>query len=296
MLRDKIISVSISYRNITHYLKLGYNAILNQVLDINIEHLPTSSHIKVFAICEICSSSNSLIYHKYIVNKKRHGFYGCRGCSRQKAGLTSINRYGVDNYSRTDEFKKRIEITNINKFGYKTNLISPDYKDIIKNRLKEKYGTDKFYEINRKTSERKDKVVFKWCDRLDDIIKNSPMLLLSEDLYDDNNINNDYFLYRNECRRISVKNVKILFNSWSGFDYYDSTDISKNFNLDHNHVDYPTIDHKISIYYGFKNKISFEEISDINNLCITKRSINSKKRNLNEKEFIESLKSTSSLV
>ena len=291
MLRDKIIAVNISYRNITHYIKLGYDAILNQFLDISIEHLPTSSHIKVFAICEICSSSTSLIYHKYIVNKKRHGLYGCKGCSRQKAGLTSINRYGVDNYSRTDEFKKRIEITNTNKFGYKTNLISPGYKDIIKNKLKEKYGTDKFYEINRKKSERKDKVTFKWCDRLDDIIKNSPMILLSEDLYDDNNVNSDYYLYRSECRRLSVRNIKILLESWSGFDHYDSEDISKNFNLDYNHTDYPTIDHKTSIYYGFKNNLPFSDISDISNLCVTKRSLNSKKRSLNEKEFLETLKS-----
>jgi hypothetical protein len=43
---------------------------------------------------------------------------------------------------------------------------------------------------------------------------------------------------------------------------------------------YPTIDHKNSVFYGFMNNIPPEDISDISNLCITKRFINSSK-NLN---------------
>ena len=61
--------------------------------------------------------------------------------------------------------------------------------------------------------------------------------------------------------------------------------IRDNFNLHSNSNDYPTIDHKISCLYGFKNNISIDIISDISNLCITKRIINSKKSQLNEDEF-----------
>lgn len=50
-------------------------------------------------------------------------------------------------------------------------------------------------------------------------------------------------------------------------------------------TNYPTIDHKISVYYGFINNISPEEIGDISNLCITKRWINSTKRDSIESEF-----------
>ena len=119
MIKNELIEVDISYRNITHYRKLGYNPIINERLNIKTIDLPTSSHVKVEAICEICGSLNEIIYHKYIVNKKRHGFYGCRGCSRQKAALTSIETYGVDNYSKTDEYKVRVEKTNMDKYGYK---------------------------------------------------------------------------------------------------------------------------------------------------------------------------------
>jgi hypothetical protein len=37
---------------------------------------------------------------------------------------------------------------------------------------------------------------------------------------------------------------------------------------------YPTIDHKVSVLYGFKNGIEPEEISKLDNLCITKRILN----------------------
>ena len=67
---------------------------------------------------------------------------------------------------------------------------------------------------------------------------------------------------------------------------YIYVDILNNFKLDHNDPNYPTIDHKISVYYGFKNSIDPNIIGSIDNLCITKRSINSSKRHLIEEEFI----------
>ena len=85
-------------------------------------------------------------------------------------------------------------------------------------------------------------------------------------------------LYRNEVRRLTKQNSKILFENWDGIDFYDKEFIKNNFNLPHNDPKSPTIDHKISIYEGYSKKISPEIIADISNLCITKRSINSSKR------------------
>lgn len=283
MLKNSYTKVYISYRNKTHYLKLGYKPILDTELEIKTEHLPTSSHVKVDVICSICKIENNIQYDKYIINVKRHNFYGCKKCSRQKAALTSVDRYGVDNYSKTDEWKKRVEDTNIHKYGYKTNLLCPKFKENIKSILLEKYGTEKFWEIRELNGKNKK---LKLIDIMDiDIID----ILKSEDLYSDfldiEDIN--YVLYRNECRRITTFNNKELMNSWDGLDYYDNDNISENFKLDHNDPSYPTIDHKISVYYGFINKIDPNEIGSIYNLCITKRSINSKKRDMIESDFIK---------
>lgn len=65
----------------------------------------------------------------------------------------------------------------------------------------------------------------------------------------------------------------MLLESWDGIDYYDGECIKDNFNLPYYDINYPTVDHKISIFEGFKNNIVADEIADISNLCFTKRCI-----------------------
>jgi hypothetical protein len=281
MIKLEKIKVPISYRNITHYIKLGYNPILGEELEIKTEDLPSSSHVKIEVCCSICKKESILMYCKYIENKKRLGFYGCKKCSRQKAALTSIERYGIDNYSKTEEYKIRSEKTFMEKYGYKTNLLSPEHKEYTKKYLEENYNVSNFYEIRRKSTKNK----FKFKSEVLELVKKD--LYLSENKYDESLLTQDYILYRNECRRITEKNLKKLFKNWDGRDYYDNEYINENFQLYHNDKNYPTIDHKISIYYGFKNSINVEIIGALDNLCITKRFINSSKRNMNEVEFRE---------
>jgi hypothetical protein len=89
--------------------------------------------------------------------------------------------------------------------------------------------------------------------------------------------NNEYKKYRNKITILTNKNKEKLLENWDGRDYYDGEYIKDNFVLPNSNKEYPTIDHKISVYYGFNNNISVEEISNINNLCITKKYINSSK-------------------
>jgi hypothetical protein len=200
-LNNRII-INISYRNITHYLKLGYDAMLNSNLEINVLDLPSVSHVRVDAICEKCFSINNIQFCKYVSNKERDGSYTCKMCKVSK--------------------------------------------------------TKKLFNIER-----------------------------SEDRHQ--NIDNISFrLYKNEVRRLTKRNSKLLFDNWNGCDYYDDEYIKDNLSSTHTSDGYPTIDHKTSVYHGFKNNILASEIADINNLCITKRSINSSKRNLLDYEFPKS--------
>jgi len=286
MIKDEKIKINISYRNITHYIKLGYNPILNEMLEIKAIDLPTVSHQIIVAICEICGVQRDLKYHKYVENKKRHGFYGCKSCSRQKAALTSLEKWGCESYSLTEEYKKRVEKTNIEKYGYKTNLLNPEYQKLIKSKIKDLYGTENFWEIR----ERKDKKRFKMNDKIESL-RSYDEIIYSEDKYDNSLLNENYYRYRTECRRLTEKNIKKLLEDWSGLDYYDGDNISENFNLEHNDSSYPTIDHKTAIYYGYINNIDPKEIAKISNLCITKRGINSLKRDMCESDFLDFLKS-----
>jgi hypothetical protein len=85
---------------------------------------------------------------------------------------------------------------------------------------------------------------------------------------------------------LTERNRKFLLEKWDGIDYYDGEYIKDNFNLSHTDPLFPTLDHKISIIYGFKNDIPLEDISKIENLCMTKRKINSSKSHNIESDFI----------
>jgi hypothetical protein len=95
----------------------------------------------------------------------------------------------------------------------------------------------------------------------------------------------DYGSYRRVVDNYTNLNKKELFNRWDGVDYYDGSYIRNNYNLHFNDDKYPSIDHKISVLYGFNNNISPEEISNVENLCITTRINNSTKNSLNEISF-----------
>lgn len=92
-----------------------------------------------------------------------------------------------------------------------------------------------------------------------------------------------------------VKNK--LYSEWNGLDYYTNEKLISNEEYAKNNPDVhfntnalqPSIDHKKSIFYGFKNNISPEEIGDISNLCVCSRSTNSCKSFLCEDDFIKIL-------
>ncbi len=91
-----------------------------------------------------------------------------------------------------------------------------------------------------------------------------------------NQISN-YSQYRRLITKETKKWRKQLFKNWNGICYYTGEKllIDKKQYLNKK---YRTIDHKISIIYGFLNNISYLIIGNISNLCICSRSINCHKK------------------
>lgn len=174
---------------------------------------------------------------------------------------TCLEKYGVDNYNKTEECKDKITNTNLLKYNVKR------YNNRIKHKetCLEKYGVDSY----SKTTECKEKVKAT-------SIKNG--FRLEDEFY------TEFQLFRKSVNNLTHSIKKELLNNWNGYDYYDKEYIKDNFNLHHNDRNYPTIDHKISVYYGFINDISVEDLCKLDNLCITKRYINSSKNRNNEYE------------
>jgi len=109
--------------------------------------------------------------------------------------------------------------------------------------------------------------------------------------YDDS----EWHKYKLKVQQLTKKEMKKLFEQWDGYDYYDGEyikDYDKN-----DFKNYRTIDHKISISYGYNNNISPEIIGNKDNLCITKSYLNSmKSAKTTEKEFIERIKNKKNTI
>jgi hypothetical protein len=208
---------------------------------------------------------------------------------KQKSKNTLINKYGVDSYSKTDDFKyqlkfkmdvtiEKIKNTFKNKYGDEYLSKTEYWKEIFKSKVggtiekcKEtclkKYGVDNVSKV----------------EFIKDKIKNTKEI--NGIIIPDSEIDN-WSKYKRDVRRITNNNKKKLYEDWDGYDYYDNEYIKVFFSKCSTHRFYPTIDHKISVYYGFKNSIDPIIVGSIDNLCITKRFINSSKSSLIESEFL----------
>ena len=328
MIKEDKVLVKINLRNSTHYKKYGYDISQKELL-VNIDELTKNSKSRVTAICEICSSENSVTYGKYNVNKDRNnkGYYSCFNCKNIEKEKTCIEKYGVKSYSMTEEFKssesekwkgikkgdEKGKATMIEKYGvdsyFKTKeskeynkkwMSSDEFKEKSKIKLIEVYGVDHYSKTDRfkvDIESKKDVILDKiketfiknynidWASKLSNIkdkirkTKEDNGTVIPDELLSDWNI------YKRKVRNITNSNKKYLYENWDGNDYYDNELIKGYLSHTSTHRFYPTIDHKISVYFGFMNNISPDEIGSLDNLCITKRFINSMKGKLIENNF-----------
>jgi len=175
---------------------------------------------------------------------------------KDKIKNTCLQKYGVENPFQSYEIKNVIKSTILYRYGVTHVMLVDSIKDKIKNTCLEKYGVQ--YPMNNLNIKEKSKQTR---------IKNGNQM--------PDNLLSDWDIYRKEVKNETYKNKRKLFIDWDGFDFYDNEYIVNN--KDYKDSNYPTIDHKISIFEGFKQKICPIIIGHIDNLCITKKRINSSK-------------------
>ena len=261
MILTKTIQIRINNKNIEHYKTQNINVVYGEVYDMDVSYVSRYSKYKILAKCETCGAEKELPMQKYHQNWDRSNSYNCKSCNNITYKKSMLEKYGYDNPSSTPECVEKRKKTCLEKYGNEYAIANNEVKDKIKNSIFDKYGGhhSKVPEIMKKI---KDK------GKLTKIGKG---LVIPDDEL------NEWELYRRIVRNITNLNRNKLFEDWNGLDYYDDEYIKNNFDIKHTDYDYPTIDHKISVIYGFKNNITPEEIGGIENLCITKKGINSSK-------------------
>jgi len=265
------------------------------VIDLDVNKLTKGSHVKITAICDICGNEKETLYKSYLKMTKKDGLYYCVKCRKIKTKNSNLEKYGVENVMQLDETKEKMYKTNKERYGHICSAQSDEIKEKSKKTCLEKYGVDNFL----KTKEMRDKVKKTNLERygvenvmqVKKIYEKQEHTMLKK--YGVKNISElykikeetNFMIYKRNANRLTKRKLKQLYNLWDGFDYYDGEYIAENLLLESNSNIFPTVDHKISIYYGFKNNIPENEISYVNNLCITKRKINSSKNKKTLEEF-----------
>lgn len=213
--------------------------------------------VEHFSKTEDYKHNHSFLMKKIIKDKKEKGIYDCPfSCKINKELRESamVNKYGAKYSFNIPEIKKKIQDKNLEKFGHISPFGNKEIREKIKENIVYKYKG----------------VVSKYID----------------DIYN----KNEYRIYRRKIRYRTDLLRNELFKNWNGYDYYDGEYIRDYLELNKNNSKYPSIDHKISCFYGFINNIEPDVIANVDNLCITKKRINSSKREKLEEEFKEILK------
>ena len=264
MILTKKVKIRMEGKNFKIYKSKGYIFKWREIIDINIEDVLLNSNVIISAKCDICGNLKIIQYNFYNKNLSRGGFYSCQKCSTLKRKTKCLLLFGVDNYIKTKEYIDNLKKICIDKYGVDNFFKSSVFKEKRMKSILLKYGTNNFQkclEVRNKT--------MKTCIEKYGVEYSGNL--------NRNHNTSEFKDYKRICRNITNSNKKMLYINWDGFDYYDGEYIKEHKSLNFNDNKYPTIDHKLSVYYGFVNNISPEIICNLDNLCITKRILNSKK-------------------
>jgi hypothetical protein len=146
MIIDREVEIKLNSSNIKHYINMGYvlpNKPSGKIITVNIEHISNSSFVKINAKCDYCGQIKEIEYYRYKIIISKHNKFSCSNkCSVIKRKITQLDKYGVDNYTKTDEYKSRVSKSNMDKYG----VVNVFQSEIIKNKIKNtnlcKYGVD----------------------------------------------------------------------------------------------------------------------------------------------------------
>ncbi len=141
MIHENELEINITSRNLYYYIGKGYECSYGETISVKIGDLNPNCKKEVSAMCD-CGNVTKMRYEKYLENKKRCGFYGCRKCSNKKRIILNNEKYGVDSTSQLEHVKEKREKTNIERYGTKTNLTTEETKFKIKKTNLKRYGVE----------------------------------------------------------------------------------------------------------------------------------------------------------
>jgi hypothetical protein len=123
-----------------HYRKLKYIFVWGDIIEVKIEDLHKGANVLIHAKCDYCDKELDIHYVDYMRNIANRTKYACRKCCHIKRKLTCQEKYGVENYVQTDEFKEKNKMTCKEKYGNEQFILSDKFKELSEKTCLERYG------------------------------------------------------------------------------------------------------------------------------------------------------------
>lgn len=249
MLVSETVLLKINCVNSKHYKDLGYVFNYKEPIIVKVSDLTIGSHALVEVRCDFCKESRELTYKDYLRSIKSHNIYCCTKveCYYQKSVLTNIQKRGVSHHMLDESVKQTLYTTNIERYKHKSYSETDECKEKIRKSGLERFGETHISKTQSFQDKLKETRILKGLQLPDSEVE-------------------PFKLYRREVDKLTNRVKSKLYSVWSGYDYYDSEYIKDNIIFKFR----PSIDHIISVYYGYINNIPASVIADISNLCITK--------------------------
>ena len=145
MIIDKKINLNLirlHKKTIKYYNDLGYDTNCDVII-VDIEDLHKNSRIIINVCCDFCKKDTQCSYSIYNTNISKGNKYSCsKKCGREKAKVTNMEKWGVDNPSKSEIIKKKKEETSLKNFGVSTPLKSKTIIEKAKVTNMKKWGVD----------------------------------------------------------------------------------------------------------------------------------------------------------
>ena len=166
MIKEDKVAVTGHPRNLKHYQGLGYDISVRKDIEVDPLHLMPGTMTKVTTVCQKCGRETSNTFKDYYISTDSltTPFY-CKGCNQVKNKATSIanwgvdnpmrssvvrervrstvkERYGVEHYSQTDEYKRKYALTSLERFGVENPFQSESVKSKSRDTSRTRWGRD----------------------------------------------------------------------------------------------------------------------------------------------------------
>lgn len=143
MLKNEFITIKVNPANLKNLVQYIPNIKSGQIITIPITYLTITSHIKIDVVCDICQSERLIPYRQYIKSVSNGGYYSCsQKCSKQKAINSNIEKYGVDNPSKSQLVKDKIKNTFQDRYGVDNISFLPEIVTKIKEGVNNTYSSN----------------------------------------------------------------------------------------------------------------------------------------------------------